>query len=130
MKKCTFLGLFFASVLGLSSMAEAACGCADKKTYSNAAKTVMIKNLNPGTAPDHQYISAVNVNDNTTVRELKLIARQNFSNPDYNRKNVELYTKSGCGCGLGALFGSHRLCDNTRLGDIDANDELQFAIDK
>lgn len=129
MKKYTILGFFVACVLALSSMAEAACGCGEK-AYSNVSRTVMIKNLNPGTAPDHEYISAVNVNDNTTVRELKLIAREHFANSDYKHKNVELYTKSGCGCGLAALFGSHRLCDNTRLGDINANDELQFAIDE
>ena len=127
MKKIAFMSFVLSAFFATSTMA-ASCNCSPTKTYSSQPRTIYLNNLNPGTAPDHESIMAQNVTDTTTVSELKRIAREHFTSPDFAKKKVEIYTKKGCGCPLHMLFGSKRLCDTTRLGDLEPNEQLEFAI--
>ena len=130
MKKLALMGLVLSAFMSIttSETIAACCNCEPTKVYNTQPHDIYLNNLNPKTAPDHERIMAANVTDNTTVGELKKIAREHFTGPDFNKKSVEIYTKKGCGCPLHMLFGSKRLCDSTRLGDLAAGEELEFAI--
>ena len=93
MKKIAFMSLILSAFFATSTMA-AFCNCAPTKTYSAQPRTIYLNNLNPGTAPDHESVMAQNVTDNTTVSELKRIAREHFTNPDFAKKKCrDLYKK-------------------------------------